>query len=887
MAFASLSGLNFTLLPIFKRHPFQMLFFNLLFNKVKVLKLMKSISNLRPVSLSVLAALTFASGNVAAQDSRAALEEVVVTATKREQTLQDVPVAVTVTPIETIQRASIKDLADLDSLVTSLRVSTAQTSTQTTFEIRGFGNGANNPGVEPSVGVFIDGVYRSRSASAIGDLVDVERVEVLRGPQSTLFGQNASAGVISIVTQKPSFTLGGNVEATTGNFGQKIFKGKVTGPMSETVAFSLVGGINKRDGYFKELTTGTLLNDRNRWDVRGQILWNASDALTVRVTADKSKINELCCGVFNLLNGPTSGAISSVGGKVYTGSPTDRSAYFDTLPTNNVDNSGVSAHIDWKSDAYTLTSITSSRQQKASFNYDTDFTSASLVPKNQNDQRIDTITQELRLAFDNGGKVRGLIGAYYSHETVKYDNVIAYGPGFRGYATGLIYGLTGSPTVLTDLEKSIGAPAGTFFANGQGNGVFYNQKNNAYTLFSQVDLDLADRLTLTAGLAYTDTKKDVGMTQTNSDVFSQLDLVQIGFGSIFNSLTKLAPTPTNFALVPTAAAAADRLSVVPCSAATGSACNPLLGLYALQFSPPVVPFNEKSNDDKLTYTARLAYEFSDNLNGYAGVSSGFKATSWNLSRDSRPVYPATSDRSPLGGAANPYYKRYGTRFAGPESSTVVEVGLKGRWSQFAMNLAVFNQSIKDFQENLFLGTGFVLSNAGKQTTKGVEIETQYQFNKNWRADFAATLLDPKYDSYKGAPSVCSGTTDRSGTTPDGIHKTSVSPALTYLWQGESVEGYLRMDYDYQSKTLIRQLKRSTTNCALPVPSPSYDVYRQGHSLNMSAGFLRDGYEFQFWGRNLNNSFFITTVFPSPAQDSSVSGYPNMPRSYGVTVRKNF
>ena len=158
-------------------------------------------------AVGLAVAATLLSAGAVAQES-AELQEIIVTATKREQTLQDVPVAVSVTPVETINKASIKDITDLASIIPSLRVSTLQTSTQTNFIIRGFGNGANNPGIEPSVGVFIDGVYRSRSAGAIGDLVDVSRVEVLRGPQSTLFGQNASAGVISIITQKPSFEWG-------------------------------------------------------------------------------------------------------------------------------------------------------------------------------------------------------------------------------------------------------------------------------------------------------------------------------------------------------------------------------------------------------------------------------------------------------------------------------------------------------------------------------------------------------------------------------------------------------------------------------------------------------------------------------------------------------
>jgi outer membrane receptor protein involved in Fe transport len=162
-----------------------------------------------------------------------------VTASKRSQTLQDTPIAVSVTSAADLQNAQIRDLIDLQSAVPSLRVSQLQSSANTNFIIRGFGNGANNAGIEPSVGVFIDGVYRSRSAAQIGDLPNVERIEVLRGPQSTLFGKNASAGVISIVTQKPQYEFGGSVEASYGNYDAIVLKGNITGPISDTVAFSL------------------------------------------------------------------------------------------------------------------------------------------------------------------------------------------------------------------------------------------------------------------------------------------------------------------------------------------------------------------------------------------------------------------------------------------------------------------------------------------------------------------------------------------------------------------------------------------------------------------------------------------------------------------------
>ena len=198
------------------------------------------------------------------------LNTITISATKREQTLQDVPVAVSVVDDATIEKAEILDLNDLQSVVPSLGIRTFQTSANATFTIRGFGNGSNNVGVEPSVGVFIDGVYRSRAAAQIGDLPSIQRVEVLRGPQSTLFGKNASAGVVSVVTRKPSDTFGGSVEASFGNFNLQRYKGYVTGPIADGLSFSLGGGINKRDGTATEIETGSDVNQRDRWNLRGQ-----------------------------------------------------------------------------------------------------------------------------------------------------------------------------------------------------------------------------------------------------------------------------------------------------------------------------------------------------------------------------------------------------------------------------------------------------------------------------------------------------------------------------------------------------------------------------------------------------------------------------------------
>lgn len=329
-------------------------------------------------------------------------DEIIVTATKRAQTLQEIPVAVSVVGASEIERAEIQDLRDLQSLVPSLQINQLQSSANTNFIIRGFGNGANNAGIEPSVGVFVDGVYRSRSASQISDLPNLQRVEVLRGPQSTLFGKNASAGVISIVTQKPQFETQGSVEASYGNFNAFRVKGDVTAPLSETVAFSLSGNFNSRNGYAEDLATGNEINELNRWGVRGQLFFEPSDNLEFRLIADYDEIDEVCCVAANLINGPTGGAVQGSGGQINGEDPFSYDVFGNFDSINEVENSGISLQADYEiGDFATLTSITSYRTSDLVQNADSDFTSADLIGNNFNDTQIDTFTQEVRLTSNS------------------------------------------------------------------------------------------------------------------------------------------------------------------------------------------------------------------------------------------------------------------------------------------------------------------------------------------------------------------------------------------------------------------------------------------------------------------------------------------------------
>lgn len=808
--------------------------------------------------------------------------DIIVTATKRSQTLQDTPIAVSVTSAADIQNAQIRDLIDLQSAVPSLRVSQLQSSANTNFIIRGFGNGANNPGIEPSVGVFIDGVYRSRSAAQIGDLPNVERIEVLRGPQSTLFGKNASAGVISIVTQKPQYEFGGSVEASYGNYDAFVIKGDITGPISDKIAFSLGGNYNRRDGYARDVNLDTDVNDRNRWGVRGQLLFEPTEALTIRLIGDYDKIDENCCIAGNVIAGPTVAITNALAGgpSVDANNPFSYRVYNNFLSSNLIKNYGGSGQIDYDLGNMSLTSITAYREVRSNTNQDSDFTSADLIGQKSDDTAINTFTQELRLASDFDGPINFLIGGYYFNEKIKQHSQIYFGDDFRAYGNALIQAASGGALSVPVLEGTLGTlegdPAkyvGTFFRAGDGMDEYYGMKNTAWSIFGTVDFDVTDRLTLTLGGNYTKDKKRFTTDVTSTDVFSGINLDAAAY------------TPFRQALLigggvdPATAAflAANPTLTLP----DGSSANPLSGLKAFQFLPPFlnVPNSVepgKTNDGDFSYSARLAYKLTDTVNVYATYATGFKASSVNLSRDSRPL--ASDLPAIIAGGLGTANLVSGTRFAAPEESTVYEAGLKAQWSVAALNLAVFKQSIKGFQSNVFTGTGFALANAGKQSTWGLEFDGSVRPVQGLNLSLAVTWLDPKYDSF-----VASAFGDLSGKKPAGIPDLSVSMGGTYTYEfAGGTKAIAHVDYQYESPTQI------VDGLSGFPASVAQNLKREVNQLNASFTVaLTNGFELGVWGRNLTNAQYLTTIFNAVAQAGSVSGYPSQPRTYGVTGRFKF
>jgi outer membrane receptor protein involved in Fe transport len=821
---------------------------------------------------------------------------IIVTASKREQTLQETPISVSVTSGETLENAQIRDVLDLQTVTPSLRVSQLQNASSTTFIIRGFGNGDNNFGIEPSVGVFIDGVFRSRSAASLSDLNMVQRIEVLNGPQSTLFGKNASAGVISVITKEPQYEFGGQFEASYGNYDAVVLKGEITGPISENIAFSLDGSYNRRDGFAEIVNLGEDISDRDRWSARGQLLIEPTADLKIRAIADYSKIDEACCTVSTQVAGPTAGAIFAVGGVLDTDF-FSFNTFLNRVPINEVENYGGSVQVDWNVGSLSLTSITAYRELDNFVDQDVDFTSADVVNEIR-DQAVETFTQELRIASDFDGPLNFLLGGFYFDESVTQSSGLTTGVNSRAFFDLLAGG--GVPGTLSFVESQLGLPQNSIFSPGPLTAEQFSMDNEAWSVFGTVDLEPVDGLVFTAGFNYTDDKKNFAFAQQSFDELSNINLVD---AFIVGGIAQATQTPPN--LIGAAEIAAFQTANPAAFAqiaglAIDPATNPLLGLTPLQFQPPFLALPNavepgRTNDDKFTYLLRTSYQVSNEVNVYASYSTGFKASSVNLSRDSRPVFgdfipgPGRSTilapSSPIRDAGLAVANLgTGSRFAGPEKAEVYEIGAKAQWDGVGVNLAIFDQSIKGFQSFLFTGTGFQLNNAGKQSVQGVEFDATIRPADALVLTFAATYLDPQFDSFLESP-----VGDLTGQRPGGIPSLSLATSATYTHEfGTSGTKLMtRVDYSHESNTAINN-GLPTFNGPISTRTENRIFQREVNLVNASMILqLNNGLEVGAWARNLLDDKYIITVFDGVAQAGTVSGYPNQPRTYGGLVRFKF
>ncbi len=654
-------------------------------------------------------------------------DPIVVTAQGRLQELADVPLAVSAVSSEQLANTGANDIRQLNQVAPSLLVSSTGSEANGSARVRGIGTVGDNPGLESSVAVFIDGVYRSRSGIGLNELGEIERVELLRGPQGTLGGRNASAGMISITSKAPSFEFGGTAELTYGNYDFWRASGSVTGPISETIAARIDGVYVKRDGFYNDTNNNTKVNDRDRFFVRGQIAFEPSDNLRFRLIGDYTKREEACCaavyvnntfnpaiGNLNELASPIAvgGAINPNGNNIINvlrdlGQPV--SAY-DNMFSRNIyttpgrsfagktTDGGVSLQADYDMGGVKLTSITGYRVYASDQGSDTDYSTVDILYRapGGSERKFKTFTQELRLqgeAFD--GKLDWLVGGFFSDETLTLTDNLRFGDDYGRFATcRLVSGIASiaplySPTsagCLAARPAAFGAASPLIYAgfdrldsmNDVGaTSDYYKQNSRNFALFTHNIFAITDTVDLTVGLRYTNERKKFNATFGNDNTVCGLQQA---------SLSSLLTSPLG--------ALAGGLIGLSCQGNSTAELNN-------------VSINDKRSESEFTGTAVLSWKPTEDLLLYGSYSRGYKAGGFNLDRSALKSPIATF--ASVGGAQ----ALTGNLQFDSELVTAYELGAKLDLPGFTLSAALFRQDFENFQLNTFDGSVFIV-----QTTNG-------------------------------------------------------------------------------------------------------------------------------------------------------------------------
>jgi iron complex outermembrane receptor protein len=670
--------------------------------------------------------------------------DIIVTATRRNQALSDVPLAVSAVTAENLEMSGAHDIRQLNQLSPSLLVSsTSSEGGAAVARIRGVGTVGDNPGLEGSVGIFIDGVYRARAGMALTELGPLERIEILRGPQGTLFGRNTSAGLISIITAQPRFDPEVSGAITIGNYNERRAEASVTGPISSTVAARIDGVWLKRDGFLKDVISGRDVNDRDRWLLRGQVLFQPSDGVSDRIIADYTRRREECCAAPYL---PTHDFIAGIGdvpssiaaietglGAVIEDDPYRRKVSITPGRdyASNVDDWGVSNELDYDFGGAALTSITAYRFNKYDRGQDADFNNLDILdrPSDGNSfNQFKTFSQELRLngkAF--GDRLDWLVGGYFADEKLKVKDNLAYGSQYSPYANCLVAanfaGLTGQAALVNPFNPTCFNPAvaGALIPfvgpNATALAAFAGLDLSAFggpnfasapfgnSGFSNLAIALGGAPFLGASLngnALSDVwnQKSTDWALFTHNIISITSTVDFTIGARYTHEKKTlrGDLSDNLLLCGFYSAFIPALQTLPC-------VSPTVG-------PAGFSIADSKSENKLSGTAVLSWKPTPELLTYVSFSRGYKAGGFNLDRSAltrangNGAVCVAAGQPGCGGAiasgADLEFK--------PETNDAFEIGAKYNGHGFDLNVALFHELFSDFQLNTFNGLNFIVEN---------------------------------------------------------------------------------------------------------------------------------------------------------------------------------
>lgn len=749
--------------------------------------------------------------------------DLIVTARRRDESAQDVPIALSVVDAASLEKTGNYTLSQVQQLVPSLQVFSFNPR-NTNINIRGLGSNValTNDGLENGVGFYIDNVYYGRVGQSQFDLVDLDQIEVLRGPQGTLFGKNTTAGAINISSRRPSFDPEFSGEASVSNYGYYQLRASASGGLIEDLlAVRLSGAITERDGFLYNVTQNERAQDYFNWSVRGQLLFTPSSDVELRIIGDYSRqrqnhvLNIVANRFSTFDNGatiPNNVLIRAARFPTYTLRPVDpfnRTGESDGHYQANMAGYGVSGQLDWDVGAAKLTSISAYRWWDWDPANDGDSLALPIVTQAQQVNRQRQFSQEIRLASDVDGPINYVVGAYYFWQVVR---------GYGATAYGSAAGLWNLPTVPTAVSN---VALNGFEANSTS-----DPRTRSYALFGQLDWSITDRLTLTTGLRFSHERK--------SGSFHQFHVAGIDLTTQPTAIATAAQTIRN------------------------------------QFNP-IVDYSTSFSDNSLSGLATLSWEISDDGLIYASYSRGNKSGGLNLTSLPVGVNPDVAPES-----VNNYEVGIKTQWL----DRALTINAAAFWTEITNYQTAITEQVANT-----VNVRQYIANIPGVRSRGIEADVIAAPSDRVSVYASIAYADTTYSSYPNAPQApewlnLGGIQDLSGVQLPGV------PKFTYTLGGDAslplgpLAGrdaalYLHADWSHRSTF------NTSSSDSRYADVPGYGIANARFGLRSEDGLI----DLSLWVKNLFDKDYFQTL--SPGATGLVTALIGEPRTTGITLRTRF
>lgn len=804
------------------------------------------------------------------------LEEMIVTAQKRAESLQDVPISVTAMHGEKLQDAGIPNMAALADYVPNLHIASA--SVNTNIYMRGIGSG-NNQAFEQSVGMYIDGIYMGRGRQYRAGFLDVERVEVLRGPQGTLFGKNTVAGAVNITSRsaEPGEEFNGEIAASLESHDGQIYEGYLSGSLTDTLGARVAFKYRETDGYVENTFLNEDEGQTEEASYRISLSWIPTDNLSVGFkytntdferTGAPSATQLYLDPVSRAELFPNLGTFGQLGylltdvfyPEINEESKKDFTTYKDNgygqsqsdgigigkyPDSNDEEFNTYGLHIDYDFAGLTLTSITGYTDYEYKDGVDVDWLPLQFIHRDD-DQEFDQVSQEFRITSPGGEFFDYVAGAYYESSELSFDRRVTVDVNIDG----LVPALLGIPSALLIATQGLYGP------EQFGRNHIYELDSDSWAVFAQGTFNLSDTLRVTLGLRYTEEEKEVQSDQFLSDTIT-------GIGEPSNSYFNAA-------------------------------------VQAGEFNNYAYNYQDDRETDKWIPSVNVQWDVGADTMLYASFSQGFKSGGFTSADDGEPggVVQGTLPCGPnpdltvdIENCYDPSVPNDDFEFD-DETVDAFEIGGKHTLLDGGMTLnwAAFYTKYDDLQTSIFKGVGFQVKNAASSEVYGIEVDALWQTTENLRLGGNFAWLDATYDDFRDGPCTaiqldidefCGsdlGTTSNDLSGEPTTYASDYSAALfaDYIYPfSNSVELFFGADLNYRDEFFS-----SGDNDPLDL----VDSYTK---VNMRVGARGEQWEIMFYGRNIFDEANLAQGFDTPVLEGSHSYFMEEGEIWGGRLKYSF